>query len=145
MCEKASSRTCPTFRHIPAQADLQKVPVVPAPWTANCPRAYLGTIPGAWKHHPYHRNTEQLRSESSSGVHPAQLSCSEQSHLKQVAQDHVQSGFGLLQGGTLSSLSEQPVPAFDHPHRRERFFSCVRGVSHVLVCAPGLLPSHWQH
>jgi len=50
--------------------------------------------------------------------HVVQPPCSEQGHLPldQVPQSPVQPDLESLQGWGLHHLSEQPVPAFHHPH-----------------------------
>jgi len=99
MDEKASSAPYSTFQQISVQTDPQKVPLVPAPQTANCPRATLATISPEtpWVTAPtqqYGSTVPTTETQSSrgwkrhSGVHLVQLSCSEQGHLTQVAQDH---------------------------------------------------------
>lgn len=58
-----------------------------------------------------------------------------QGQPRQVAQDHVRSGFERLQGQRLHNLSGQHVPVFYHPHREKSVFLCSNGISCVSVCA----------
>lgn len=55
--------------------------------------------------------------------------------LKQVTQDHVQSGFECLCGWRLHSLSEQPIPVFDHP-QSNKVFSCGQVEFYVFQFVP---------
>lgn len=71
-----------------------------------------------------------------------QLPCSEQSLQQQVAQG-CPVGFCYLQGWKCHSLSEQPVPVFDHIYSRKAYcFLHWNRISCIPVCAHCLLSCH---
>ena len=68
-------------------------------------------------------------------------------HLEPVAQDHVQTAFGYLQGWTLHNLSGHPVPVLGCPHSEKVFLDVQREppVFHFVPIASGLVTGHhWK-
>jgi len=69
----------------------------------------------------FHRITEFLRLEGTSGDCLLQPHHSKQGQPEQVSQDLAQSGTEYLYGWRLHSLSMQPVPVIHNPLNREVF------------------------
>lgn len=64
---------------------------------------------------------------------PLETTSSNLTFSEQVAQGHGQSGFEYLRWLWLHSLPQQPVPVFDHSHKK-KVFSCVQK-KFCLTCA----------